>query len=586
MFPTMAEPVESLDYDSMACPKCGSRGSLHLDSVQSMVSCESCGFVLAESLVNTKVSSNLTFDPEGGSHGYILKTENANMNIAASLNNSQRHSKACYRAAVPKVKSAELSATDVSVERVTREPLNEIKQKLMLPPKVVYEAKCLFKELEISEVLLASPPASPASKKRSKLTMAKSVKKPKSPVKVERDARGGVLVGGVKKEVGEDRVGSKRVGTQVAVVSPPTSPSKSASQVLLKKLGFRGYSKSDVNILVGACVYAACRKLRVAILQEEISEAINCNQKTLNTVCIRLQKELELVLPAFNLSELLLRAISTLKVGGVMGKRGGSVHFVTQLRHCCMTLLKFCEGKYLTTGKKPMPMVAAVIHRSLETLRDDEGTFPGVTLARVSSLLGCSAITAESRSREISTHLLALKRELSDKPLSSLPALPEMEGGRQRPSPGWQDPAEISDEFVIEWIAKMQSCAPGDETAAAALLGCQGAPGQKRVSEAAMSEALERTVKSRMDAWQACLSDVVIAPSTAPSLLGRADPSHGQLALATLEEDVVGEVDDEEIDQYLCKPDLLNRVAFSHEPDITPFLNKSPQKRAAPKQKA
>ena len=69
----------------MACPKCGSRGSLHLDSVQSMVSCESCGFVLAESLVNTKVSSNLTFDPEGGSHGYILKTENANMNIAARI---------------------------------------------------------------------------------------------------------------------------------------------------------------------------------------------------------------------------------------------------------------------------------------------------------------------------------------------------------------------------------------------------------------------------------------------------------------------------------------------------------------------
>ena len=78
------------DYERMSCPSCGAPpGALQMDLQQSMVSCKECGHVLAENVVTTG-ASNLTFDVQGGRHGYLVKSDQANANHAGSLNNAAK----------------------------------------------------------------------------------------------------------------------------------------------------------------------------------------------------------------------------------------------------------------------------------------------------------------------------------------------------------------------------------------------------------------------------------------------------------------------------------------------------------------
>ena len=79
--------------------------------------------------------------------------------------------------------------------------------------------------------------------------------------------------------------------------------------------------------------------------------------------------------------------------------------------------MRFCERKFLTTGKKPLPVIAAIIFQSINREADVE-----VPLHKISATLKCNAHTCETRVKEIEKALndpdnygVCGKRKLEDK---------------------------------------------------------------------------------------------------------------------------------------------------------------------------
>ena len=238
----------------------------------------------------------------------------------------------------------------------------------------------------------------------------------------------------------------------------------------------KGYNKTDIDILVGACVYAASRKLHVPILLADVAMAINCKEHTLFGVSTKLQSTMKLELPALDLQELLLKSIGILKNAGVaMEGHSKTSAFMKGLKRRSISLLKFCESKFLTTGKKPLPVVAAIIFKCLKCTRREDYTedLEDLTLDQVGEALSCSSNTAEYRVKDIQSCLDDLKSELVEKPLSTLPLLPDLEcsGKQGRRVVVWEDTTEIPDAYVLEWVANLQKTGQKDAQAASELLG-------------------------------------------------------------------------------------------------------------------
>ncbi|QDZ25711.1 hypothetical protein HOP50_18g82520 [Chloropicon primus] len=371
----------AVDFEKMSCPNCGEGpGCLSLDDIESMVSCERCGYVLAESLVSTTGSLNLTYNLGGGRHGFIVKLDQADKDIAKTLNILEKHSSFGHRRGGLGIRSGAkwggegVVNTNSSAREVTAFPLRSLREKLGLPPNLIHEVQCLFRELEVPEPLNSS------------LQQQAST----SAMKAE---------------------GPKKPGFGGAGLVPRTE------EAFVKKFGLRAYSKGDIEVLVGACVYLASRKLHFPLLLENVAEAINTAAIYLRDVSTRLQGIMQLSLPCLDMQELLMKSIGTLKNEGVLTEEFDSSLVLKEFKQRSASLLRFCESKLLTTGKRPLPAIAAILYKSINSEADGE-----VPLHKISAALKCNTHTCASRAKDIEKALndpdsygVCGKRKLEDK---------------------------------------------------------------------------------------------------------------------------------------------------------------------------
>ena len=561
------------DYERMSCPSCGATpGALQMDPQQSMVSCKECGHVLAENVVTTG-ASNLTFDVQGGRHGYLVKSVQAHANLAGSLNNMAKQGGKFggghfggYRRS-----SSHASKLDSSIDAVLARPLRSLTEKLKLPWKVQHEIRCLFGELAVSEKLLTtvetkSPPpkalpstSSPAKTKRSSPRLAKA----------DEANEDGDIETDVEDGEGTRRRGKKkraRRSSKRADGDPGPSATPLATPERREKGALKDYSHQDVNILAGACVYAACRMHHVPVLLEEIAEATNCTHNILYHTSSKMQRTMSLILPPFDLQAFLVKCIGLVKEAKVMGdKPSANGDFQKILRARSEALLRFCESKYITTGRKLVPMVSAIIFKAITSF--GLAACEHVTLGQITSCLRCSLNTAEHRVKDIQTCLRDLKRDVVEKSRGMLPLLPRMEeaGDQARDHLMWSRADDVPDDFVLRWVSNLQNSKEETRDAAKTLLGTSEAPVKRKRrnshggSAGQSAHVLEDVMERRLLAWKARFPEIAMDPI----LLIRGKGEEPKLL--TSGQGTVGAgldmVDDAEIDGYLNKPKFLGDLA-------------------------
>lgn len=111
-----------------------------------------------------------------------------------------------------------------------------------------------------------------------------------------------------------------------------------------------------IEVLVGACIYVAIRQSRLPLTLVEVASSVDCGIVELGRMYRRVLDSLELELPETDPVVFLERAIASLaKTKGIerdfirkMSKQGG-------------LLLECSQQWFITTGRRPLPVVAAVI---------------------------------------------------------------------------------------------------------------------------------------------------------------------------------------------------------------------------------
>ncbi|KAH9532896.1 hypothetical protein CY35_18G023700 [Sphagnum magellanicum] len=121
-----------------------------------------------------------------------------------------------------------------------------------------------------------------------------------------------------------------------------------------------------IEILVGACIYIAIRQSQLPLTLLEVAATVDCNVVELAQMYQRVLKALEIDLPDTDLVVFLDRAISTLSTVKKLGK-----DMTRQLSKQGGLLLECAREWFISTGRRPLPVVAAVLALVLDANQID-----------------------------------------------------------------------------------------------------------------------------------------------------------------------------------------------------------------------
>jgi len=298
-------------------------------------------------------------------------------------------------------------------------------------------------------------------------------------------------------------------------------------------------SEADKTVLVGACVYAACRIHHFALFLKEIAEAINCTDRELYQATKVLQQEFGLQLPAFDLNELLAKCLVLLRDMRVVRRED----YKTILSKG-ESLINFCHTKYIITGRKPIPIVSAVIFLVLKDL-DFRAKLLGertrlreVEVKDITDVLeqeyqnAISRHTVGERVKDIRDRFNDLRKAMLSRDAESLPFLPDPEAFGKKPEDSWEDREDIPDAFVMQWIRQLQEgllTDPQDDEIRI-LLNTATAAGRKRKSSASLADERHwantaKQVDKRVNQWKSCF----LAAMTTASPTEAAEETNGNV---------------------------------------------------------
>ncbi|KAH9532897.1 hypothetical protein CY35_18G023700 [Sphagnum magellanicum] len=156
-----------------------------------------------------------------------------------------------------------------------------------------------------------------------------------------------------------------------------------------------------IEILVGACIYIAIRQSQLPLTLLEVAATVDCNVVELAQMYQRVLKALEIDLPDTDLVVFLDRAISTLSTVKKLGK-----DMTRQLSKQGGLLLECAREWFISTGRRPLPVVAAVLALVLDANQID------VNFDEVVRELYSNNETSKARLKELQEALVGVGKNL------------------------------------------------------------------------------------------------------------------------------------------------------------------------------
>ncbi|CAM6040338.1 unnamed protein product [Sphagnum compactum] len=156
-----------------------------------------------------------------------------------------------------------------------------------------------------------------------------------------------------------------------------------------------------IEILVGACIYIAIRQSQLPLTLLEVAATVDCNVVELAQMYQRVLKALEIDLPDADLVVFLDRAISTLSTVKKLGK-----DMTRQLSKQGGLLLECAREWFISTGRRPLPVVAAVLALVLDANQID------VNFDEVVHELYSNNETSKARLKELQEALVGVGKNL------------------------------------------------------------------------------------------------------------------------------------------------------------------------------
>ncbi|KAL2635406.1 hypothetical protein R1flu_006885 [Riccia fluitans] len=117
-----------------------------------------------------------------------------------------------------------------------------------------------------------------------------------------------------------------------------------------------------VDVLVAACVYIVIRQSQLPLTIPEVADCVNCDVVELGRMYNRVLMKLRITVPHVDLSIFLDRAVSTFPA---VSKKGKDV--MRKISKQGSVLLHNAVQWFITTGRRPLPVVAAVLQLVLES---------------------------------------------------------------------------------------------------------------------------------------------------------------------------------------------------------------------------
>ncbi|XP_071736146.1 plant-specific TFIIB-related protein PTF2-like [Rutidosis leptorrhynchoides] len=155
------------------------------------------------------------------------------------------------------------------------------------------------------------------------------------------------------------------------------------------------------NVLVGACVYVVMRKANKWMPLTSVCDSVGCDSYELGRMVSRVVEHLELTLPEFDMVGLFERVVKELVVekGNIGKDKIGRI--VKQGVFLVQCMIKW----YVTTGRRPVPVVVAVIVFVCE-VNDVE-----ISMEDLASQLNVVVSTCKFRYKELLKRLVDVARE-------------------------------------------------------------------------------------------------------------------------------------------------------------------------------
>ncbi|CAN0837990.1 Plant-specific TFIIB-related protein PTF2 [Linum grandiflorum] len=156
------------------------------------------------------------------------------------------------------------------------------------------------------------------------------------------------------------------------------------------------------KVLIGACAYAYMRSQNKAMPISEVGQAIDCDVYELGRMVSRVVEHLELRLPEFDIVNSFQRVVFNL---ANKGRIDGDM--VERIKKQGVFLIQCAIKWFLTTGRRPLPVVAAVFVLVAE--------LNGIQDARIEDVakdLLASAVTCQKRYKELLQKLVEVAQAL------------------------------------------------------------------------------------------------------------------------------------------------------------------------------
>ncbi|KAL3692437.1 hypothetical protein R1sor_006088 [Riccia sorocarpa] len=117
-----------------------------------------------------------------------------------------------------------------------------------------------------------------------------------------------------------------------------------------------------VDVLVAACVYIVIRQSQLPLTIPEVADCVNCDVVELGRMYNRVLLKLRITVPHVDLAIFLDRAVSTFPAVAKKGK-----DMMRKISRQGNVLLHHAAQWFITTGRRPLPVVAAVLQLVLES---------------------------------------------------------------------------------------------------------------------------------------------------------------------------------------------------------------------------
>ncbi|KAL4201393.1 hypothetical protein AMTRI_Chr02g258460 [Amborella trichopoda] len=166
------------------------------------------------------------------------------------------------------------------------------------------------------------------------------------------------------------------------------------------------------SVLIGACVCVVARQKKLPFTMTKIAAASNCDVDELGRMYIKVRKFLDLQLPGVDIISSFNHAVQTLDILSDISKEKKD----NLIKHGHL-LLQYSVKWYLTTGRHPLPMVAAVLAFVANVYKVEVG------LAQISEVLCARVSTCVQRYKELQyMEMKSKSKPLEGKDASHLPA--------------------------------------------------------------------------------------------------------------------------------------------------------------------